>query len=64
MIKSRTIALNTSLSAVQPQQMSIGFESKQLLGLTVAERTKALMHFAHLLMLAAGITAEENDDEC
>jgi hypothetical protein len=64
MIESRTTALNTSLSVVPPQQMSIAFESKQLLGLTVAERTKALMHLAHLLMLAAGITAEENDDEC
>lgn len=40
------------------------FESQQLLGLTVAERTKTLMHLAHLLMLAAGITAEENNDEC
>lgn len=64
MIKSRTTALNTSLSAVQSQQISIAFESKQLLGLTVAERMKALMHLAHLLMLAAGLTAEESDDEC
>lgn len=63
MIKPRTTALNTSLSAVQPQQMSMAFESKQLLGLRGAERTKALMHLAHLLMLAAGLAAEENDDE-
>lgn len=63
MIKPRTTAPNTSLSAVQPQQMSIAFESKQLLGLTVAERMKVLMHLAHLLMLAAGLIPEENDDE-
>lgn len=64
MIESRSTVLNTSLSMVQPQQMNMAFESKQLLGLTVAERMKALMHLAQLLMLAAGITAEENNDEC
>lgn len=64
MIKPRTPQLSTSLPAVPPQQMNIAFESKQLLGLTVAERMKALMHLAHLLMLAAGLTAEESDDEC
>lgn len=63
MIKSRTTQRNTSLSLVQPQQMSIAFESKLLLGLTAAERMKALMHLANLLMLAAGVVAEENDDE-
>jgi len=63
MIKPRTTPLNTSPSAHQPQQMGIMFESKQLLGLTVAERMKALMHLAHLLMLAAGLAAEANDDE-
>jgi catabolite regulation protein CreA len=66
MIKPRTTEQNKSPSAMQPQQMSMAFESK-LLGLTVAERMKALMHLAHLLMLAAGVAAgvaaEENDDE-
>jgi hypothetical protein len=63
MIKPRTNEQNKSPSAIQPQQMSMAFESKSLLGLTAAERMKALIHLAHLLMLAAGVAAEENDDE-
>jgi hypothetical protein len=43
--------------------MSIAFESNGLRGLSAAERTKALMNLAHLLMLAAGVVVEENDDE-
>jgi hypothetical protein len=48
---------------VEPRQMSIVFESNGLRGLSPAERTKALMNLAHLLMLAAGAVVEENDDE-
>jgi hypothetical protein len=47
----------------EPRQMSIAFESNGLRGLPTAERTKALMNLAHLLMLAAGVVVEENDDE-
>jgi hypothetical protein len=47
----------------EPRQMSIVFESNRLRGLSTAERTKALMNLAHLLMLAAGVMVEENDDE-
>jgi hypothetical protein len=47
----------------EPRQMSIVFESNGLRGLSTAERTKALMNLAHLLMLAAGVVVEENDDE-
>jgi hypothetical protein len=44
-------------------QMSIGFESIGLLGLTSAERMKAISQLARLLMLAAGIAAKERDHE-
>jgi hypothetical protein len=38
-------------------------ESNGLRGLSTAEQTKALMSLAHLLMLAAAVVVEENDDE-
>jgi hypothetical protein len=47
----------------EPRQMSIAFESNGLRGLCPAERMKALMNLAHLLMLAAGVVVEENNDE-
>ena len=43
--------------------MSIVFESNGLRGLSTPERTKVLMDLAHLLMLAAGVVVEENDDD-
>jgi hypothetical protein len=43
--------------------MSILFESNGLRGLSTAERTKVLMGLALLLMLAAGVVVEENDEE-
>jgi hypothetical protein len=51
------------LTAIQSRQMSIGFESIGLLGLTSSERLKAVGQLARLLMLAAGIAAKERDDE-
>jgi hypothetical protein len=51
------------LTAMQSRQMSIGFESIGLLGLTSAERLKTVGQLARLLMLAAGIAAKERDDE-
>jgi len=47
---------------VPPRQMIIAFESS-VLRLTDPERAKALTHLAHLLLLAAGVAVEENDDE-
>ena len=44
-------------------QMSMGFESIGLLGLTSAERMKAISQLARLLMLAAGAADEERDHE-
>ena len=46
----------------EPRQRSLAFESNGLRGLSTAERTKALMNLAHLLLLAAGVV-EENGDE-
>jgi hypothetical protein len=57
----RKIQREQSPPPAKPRQMSIVFESNGLRGLSTAERTKAVMKLAHLLMLAAGI--EENDDE-
>ena len=51
------------LTSLQPGQMSIGFESIGLLGLTSAERTKVITQLTRLLMLAAHVALEERDDE-
>ena len=51
------------LRSLQPGQMSIGFESIGLLGLTSPERTKVITQLARLLMLAAQLAVEERDDE-
>ena len=47
----------------EPHQMSIVFESNRVRGLPAAERMKVLMDLAYLLMLAAGVAIEEDDDE-
>jgi hypothetical protein len=41
----------------------MAFESTRLLGLTSAERAKAVARLAYLLMLAAGLASTESDDE-
>ena len=51
------------LTSPQSGQMSIGFESIGLLGLTSAQRTKVIAQLALLLMLAARVAVEERDDE-
>lgn len=62
MSKPRKIQREQSPPA-EPHQMSIAFESNRLRGLPAAERMKVLMDLAHLLMLAAGVAVEEDDDE-
>jgi hypothetical protein len=52
-----------SLPLVQSGQISIAFETIGVLGLTSAERMKAVIQLSRLLMLAAGVAAEEPDDE-
>jgi hypothetical protein len=63
MSKPRKIQSEQTWPPAEPHQMSIVFESNGLRGLSTAERTKALLNLAHLLMLAAGVVVEENDDE-
>jgi len=50
-------------SPTLPRQRVIAFESSMIRSLTGPERLKAVTHLAHLLMLAAGIIAEEPGDE-
>ena len=45
------------------RQFGMMFESTGLLGLTSVERMKVVNQLARLLMLAAGVSAEERDDE-
>jgi hypothetical protein len=63
MNKPRKIQKEQAPRPAEPRQMSIVFESNGLCGLSTAERTKAVTNLAHLLMLAAGVVVEENDDE-
>jgi hypothetical protein len=63
MSKPRKIQREQSPPPAEPHQMSIAFESHGLRGLLAAERMKVLMELAYLLMLAAGVAVEENDDE-
>ena len=45
------------------RQISIAFESRELHGLTSAQRMKAVMQLSRVLILAAGAALEESDDE-
>ena len=63
MSKPRNIQREEAPPPAKPRQMSIVFESTGLRGLSTAERTKAVMNLAHLLMLAAGVLVEGNNDE-
>ena len=45
------------------RQISMAFESTGLLGLTGAERMKVVVQLSRVLMQAAGVAAEERDDE-
>ena len=63
MSKPRKIQREQSPPPAKPHQMSIAFESNRLRGLPAAERMKVLMDLAYLLMLAAGVAVEEDDDE-
>jgi hypothetical protein len=63
MSQPRKTPMRVPLPSSQPRQISITFESTGLLGLSDAEREKALTHLARLLLLAAGVAAAEDDDE-
>lgn len=45
------------------RQFNMTFESTGLLGLTSVERMKVVSQLSRLLMLAAGVSVEERDDE-
>jgi len=63
MIKPRKFSLKARLPSVQPQQISIAFESIRLRGMSAPERMRILLHLANLLMLAADVATKEDDDE-
>jgi hypothetical protein len=63
MPKAQKVTLKARLQSVQPHQISIAFESIRLRGMSAPERVRVLMHLADLLMLAAGVSTEEYDDE-
>lgn len=52
-----------TLVQLQRRQFSIAFESTILLGLTSADRRKVVNQLSQVLLQAAGISAEGNDDE-
>jgi len=45
------------------RQISIVFESRELRGLTGAQRMKAVAQLSRVLMLAASVALEESNDE-
>ena len=51
-----------ALPPPQSRQISMAFETIRLHGLTSAERKKVVIRLAQVLMLAAGLAAEERDD--
>ena len=48
-----------------PHQMNMTFDAVELQGMSAAQRTRAIIHLASLLMQAAGVATpkEHNDDE-
>jgi hypothetical protein len=50
------------LLSAAPRQLSIPFDSARLRGMTSAERRISLARLASLLLEAANVVAEENDD--
>lgn len=63
MTESRKTRKKVTPLSASFRQFSMTFESTGLLGLTSAERMKVVTQLARLLMLAAGVAAEESDDE-
>jgi hypothetical protein len=63
MDQTKHVVAATLPQTVPPRQISMAFESRWLQGLTHSERMRALAHLANLLMLAAGLSIEENSHE-
>jgi len=53
----------SALIPATPRQLAIPFETARLGGMTAAERRMSLARLASLLLQAAGIAAEERDDD-
>ena len=47
-----------------PRQLSMALESRNLRGLTLAERRMAVARLARLLMEAAGVAEGQDDEQC
>lgn len=62
MIPSQRV-LPKNLQAATSRQMGLTFESEWTRGLSLAERTRVLLHLSSLLMLAADVTLKERSDE-
>ena len=46
-----------------PRQLSIPFDSRELRGISASDRRIALARLTRLLLEAAGVAAEERDDD-
>ncbi len=52
-----------ALPSAAPRQLSMGFESVKLLGMSPTEHSTALAQLAALFLEAAGAAAPERDDD-
>jgi hypothetical protein len=64
MINPRKAVVPIRLSPpAAPHQLSIGFNSPLLRGMSPSERSKVVAHVASLLIQAAGVATEGHDDD-
>ena len=56
-------SLPTLALPAAPHQLSIPFASRELRGISASDRRIALARLAQLLLEAAGVAAEERDDD-
>ena len=64
MINPSKALLQTRLSPpTAPRQLCIAFDTVRIQGMTETERARAIALLANLLVLAAGGTVEERDDD-
>ena len=52
-----------TLPPAAPRQLSMAFDSRTLRGMSPSERSMTLARLANLLLEAAGVAAEERDDD-
>jgi len=61
--KQRKAAPTRSSLPTAPHQLRIAFDSLLLRGINPSERSKVVSDLASLLLRAAGVAAEERDDD-